>query len=336
MALRLIEMTLSREDENVFQEVMKDFKLEKFWYEHGSDNRLLIKIILQAEETEAVLDALEKQVSAREGFRAVILAVEASVPRLDSPEKDAAAQKESEPDKSTGQRIYREELYADISDLCNPSKVYILMVALSSFVATTGILRDNVAIVIGAMVIAPLLGPNVALSLATTLGDTALGYKAIKANVSGILLALVISFFLGSVLAFDPQVSEIVSRTNVGLGDIALALASGSAGALAFTSGLPSVLIGVMVAVALLPPLAVAGLLLGAGYSKAATGAFLLFFTNIICINLSGVATFLLQGIRPLTWWEASEAKKAARKAIFVWVFLLALLVILILFSKKS
>jgi uncharacterized hydrophobic protein (TIGR00341 family) len=214
----------------------------------------LVKILLQAEETEAVLDSLEKRVSAKEGFRAVILPVEASIPRLDSPEKYVAAQEESKPDKSAGQRIHREELYTDVSDLCNPSKVYILMVALSSFVATTGILRDNVAIVIGAMVIAPLSGPNVALSLATTLGDTALGYKAIKANVFGMLLALAISFFLGFFLTFDPQVSEIVSRTNVGLEDIANALASGSAGALAFTSGLSSVLIGVMVAVALLPP----------------------------------------------------------------------------------
>ena len=57
MALRLIELILSSDDENVFQEVMKDFKRKKFWYEHGSDNRLLIKIILQAEETEAMLDA---------------------------------------------------------------------------------------------------------------------------------------------------------------------------------------------------------------------------------------------------------------------------------------
>ena len=124
MALRLIEMILPEEDEKVFQKVMKDFKLEHFWYEPGSENRFLVKILLQAEETEAVLDALEKQVSAKEEFRAVILTVIASVPRLESTEKDVAAQEKSEPDKSTGERIYREELYTDVSDLCNPSSLY--------------------------------------------------------------------------------------------------------------------------------------------------------------------------------------------------------------------
>ena len=138
------------------------------------------------------------------------------------------------------------------------------------------------------------------------------------------------------VVAFDPFGSEIVTRTHVSLGDIVLALASGAAGALAFTSGLPSALIGVMVAVALLPPLVTCGLLLGAGHGAMATGAMLLFITNLICINLSGVATFLLHGIRPLTWWEADRAKRATRNAIVIWVLLLSALVFLILFTRGT
>lgn len=63
LALRLIEMILPGEDEKMFQEVIKDFKLKHFWYEPGSENLFLIKILLQAEETEALLDSLEKRVS---------------------------------------------------------------------------------------------------------------------------------------------------------------------------------------------------------------------------------------------------------------------------------
>lgn len=104
------------------------------------------------------------------------------------------------------------------------------MVVLSSLVAAIGILRDNVAIIIGAMVIAPLLGPNVALSLATTLGDQKLGRTALKTTVVGILAALAVSVCLGIFIPLDATIYEVVSRTDVGFGDIALALASGTAG----------------------------------------------------------------------------------------------------------
>ena len=97
-----------------------------------------------------------------------------------------------------------------------------------------------------------------------------------------------------------------------------------AAGTLAFTQGLSGAVIGVMVAVALVPPLVVCGMLLGEGYVTTAGGAFLLTVANLICINLAGVATFLAQGVRPRSWWEAERAKKATLRAILVWLVLLA------------
>ena len=125
-------------------------------------------------------------------------------------------------------------------------------------------------------------------------------------------------------------------RTRANLSVIILALASGCAGVLAFTTGLSSAVIGVMVAVALLPPLTVCGLLLGTGQIKEAMGAFLLFITNIICINLSGVITFLFQGVSPRAWWEADKAKKATRKALVLWsIILLVLAATILLWQTK-
>jgi uncharacterized membrane protein len=91
-----------------------------------------------------------------------------------------------------------------------------------------------------------------------------------------------------------------------------------------------------MVAVALLPPLVTLGMLIGSGYWEMASGALILFLINLICINLAGVVTFLAQGIRPLTWWEADRAKRSTRIAIFLWTALLAVLAVLILFSQKG
>jgi uncharacterized hydrophobic protein (TIGR00341 family) len=116
-------------------------------------------------------------------------------------------------------------------------RVYIVMVVLSSIVAAIGLMNNNITVVIGAMVIAPLLGPNVALSLATTLGDTDLAVRAMKVNAAGILVGLLLSLAVGRLFLVNPDIPEILARTKVGLIDVVLALASGSAGALAFTAG---------------------------------------------------------------------------------------------------
>jgi uncharacterized hydrophobic protein (TIGR00341 family) len=156
-------------------------------------------------------------------------------------------------------------LYEDIKDAARCSRVYLAMTVLSTIVATVGLYYNSVAIIIGAIVIAPLLGPNVALALGTALGDLSLLRRGLLTALVGIGTAMALSVLIGVLLQVNPASPEVASRTGVGLGDIAVALASGSAGALAFTRGVSATLIGVTVAVALLPPLVTLGLLLGGG-----------------------------------------------------------------------
>jgi uncharacterized membrane protein len=118
----------------------------------------------------------------------------------------------------------------------------------------------------------------------------------------------------------------------VGISDLLLAVAAGSVGALAFTTGLPTSLIGVMVAVALLPPLVAAGLLLGSGNTALAVRAFVLFATNVACINLAGVVTFLAKGVRPRSIWDEGKARKGARLALTFWLVMVLILTFLIAF----
>jgi uncharacterized hydrophobic protein (TIGR00341 family) len=263
--------------------------------------------------------------------------VEATLPRPETPEQEAVDEKprEERKRKIKGSRISREELYSDIEETTRLSWVFVTMVVLSTIVAAIGLLKDNVAVVIGAMVIAPLLGPNVALALATTLGDAHLGRRSVKASLIGFLIALGISITAGCLFAIDSESPELLARTTVDLGDILLALAAGSAGTLAFTAGVAVSLIGVMVAVALLPPLVTTGLMLGAGHHGLALGAFLLLGANVICVNLSGVITFLSQQVRPNSWWESNKAKRATRIAIMLWTILLLALALIILVSTN-
>jgi uncharacterized hydrophobic protein (TIGR00341 family) len=338
MALRLIEVFLPEDQKSRVEEVLKDHKILGSWQEELSEGKILIKLLLPAEETGAILDLMENRFSSVDGFRIILLPVEASIPRP-QPEMELPKQEEPQPEQESETKIAgisREELYADIEETTKLTWIFIVFVVLSSIVAAIGIYRNNVVITIGAMVIAPLLGPNLALSFATTLGDVDLARRATKTNVVGILAALVLAILIGFVFQVNPDIPEIASRTKVSLGDVLLALVAGSAAALSLTTGALSALIGVMVAVALLPPLVTLGMLLGVGQWEMALGAMLLLLTNLICINLAGVVTFLARGIRPLTWWEENRAKKATRQAITIWTFLLLVLVVVILFSQRS
>lgn len=338
MAQRLIEIFLPGDRSDQVKKLFEDRPSTDFWYDRISGGMMIVRVLMPSEETEEMVDLLSAEFSDTDGFRLILLPIEASLPRPEQPEETETQEEppEEEPPKKKVQRISREELYEDIAETTKLSRVYIALIVLSSIVATIGILQNNVAVIIGAMVIAPLLGPNVAMSFATTIGDTNLFRNSLKVNVIGIALAFVLSVAVGVIFSVDPTIPEIASRTRIGPGDIVLALASGSAGALAFTMGLPTALVGVMVAVALLPPLATFGLLVGSGQTSLAFGAMLLFIANVICVNLSGVTTFLAQRILPSSFLEAEKAKRATWRAIFFWLILLSILAVVISLSQTN
>jgi len=335
MALRLLEIVIPEQHVSEVLTVIEEAQVTNYWQTCSCESRVIFKLILPAENTEKIMDELEKRYAHSSEFHMALLPVEATFPSPKEIEEKKEAVSEPGREERVPLRVSRQELYSEIFDSAKLTNTYLVLVVLSTVVASIGLLKNNIAVIIGAMVIAPLLGPNVALSLATTLGDAELGINALKTNIAGIMAALAISFMLGFFLTVDPGSHEIHARTVVSYADIILALASGIAGALAFTSGLPSALIGVMVAVALIPPLVVFGLLLGGGFVAESLGAFLLLVINMICINIAGVMTFLIKGLQPIYWWEASKAQKATRYAIAVWVSLLLMLIFLLFISAN-
>ena len=123
---------------------------------------------------------------------------------------------------------------------------------------------------------------------------------------------------------------EMMNRTNVGFASIVLALASGAAAVLSLTMGVSSALVGVMVAVALMPPAVTLGVTLGAQEFGLAYGSALLLATNVVCVNLAAQSIFRLKGIKPRTWYEEKKAKKASMINGSVWLIMLVVLAILI------
>jgi uncharacterized hydrophobic protein (TIGR00341 family) len=264
MALRSMQIFIPEDGGSKVDELLEGHEVLGTWRDATGEDRLVCHLLVPAEEAEPIMDRFEQAFGNAEGFRVVLFPVEATVPRPET-EEEAANGDRAEDDAKESERVSREELYHDITETLGATRVFMAMAVLSAIVAAVGLMRDDVAVIIGAMVIAPLLGPNVAMSLATTLGDLKLLRRALLTNVAGISGALVLSLLVGVAFTIDPNVPAIASRTQFGFGDLVLALAAGSAGTFAFTRGLAGAVIGVMVAVALVPPLVVFGMLAGAG-----------------------------------------------------------------------
>ena len=286
--------------------------------------RKVIRILVKPEQRQKTMDALQGILSTSLSARVVVIPVEATLPREEESEKET--------EKVIASETTREELYNSIGKNARLNRTYLLLIFLSTIVVAIGLLKDNVAVVIGAMVIAPLLGPNLAMALGTALGDTELMWKSFKTGLAGMGLALALSIFIGILWPLNVESRELLARTYVGLDSAVLALASGAAAVLSLTSGIPSILVGVMVAVALLPPTATLGLMLGAGQTDLAYGAAFLLAVNIVAVNLSAKLGFLIQGIKPRTWLEKQKAKQSMTSYIIIWVITLVTLLVVIYF----
>jgi uncharacterized hydrophobic protein (TIGR00341 family) len=333
MSLRLIEIYHKKGKAEEIDFLLKELPILETWHDHLTENgESLTKVLLKSGQTETVLNTLDNFFSNDKHMRIVILPVEATLPRPSEEETDEPEDKQTE--KSPG-RISIEELYQKMYNLSGISRKYLIMASLASVVAAIGLLKNDVAVIIGSMVIAPLLSPNMALSLATTLADIKLARKSIATNIAGFSLVLFIGIIFGLIMNVDPLTPQIAARSDVSHFYILLALASGVAGAYSITAGVAEALVGVMVAVALLPPLVASGLLFGGGYLVKGANALILCLVNVVCINLAGVITFLFEGIQPNSWWEAERAKKAVRIAIAVWIALLTALAVIIFVEQK-
>ncbi len=334
MALRLIEIIASDSSQTRINEILDRHEVLEKWSRQLADGRCQIQVLVEMKSTEALLDEMETYHANEPGFRLLLNQVEATIPAI-KPADSKEGNKSDKADESKTQekqpdRLSRQELYVDIAGGAAANSYFYLNVIIATVVAAIGLVRSDTAIIIAAMVIAPLLGPNMALALATTLGDKELARKSLWTNLKGLLVTIVASLLVSAVLYFTDQrvveSSAILARTELNRGDVILALAAGAAGALAYIHNAAGNLVGVMVAVALLPPVLCTVLLFSHGESALASKSFILFVTNVVGANLAAVSVFLLSGIRPRTWWEADRAKRATRRAIAAWIVLIFLL----------
>ncbi|PGF14677.1 TIGR00341 family protein [Natrinema sp. CBA1119] len=208
----------------------------------------------------------------------------------------------------SGTRISREELRARAADLAPAASTYFGLLIVSTAIATAGLLLDSAATIIGAMVVAPLMGPALAASVGVIVDDEALATRGITLQAIGLAAAVLTAAVMGWALrgtvllppGFEittvPQIRERITPDFLAL---FLALGSGVAAVISLTRNVGSVLVGVAIAVALVPPAATAGLGIAWRDPTVVLTAGTLVLVNMLSINLTALLLLWLSGYRP-------------------------------------
>ena len=302
--MRLLEVHLPADDrfDTVIRAVKAADPIDYYVQNTERKDRKLISVFIREGTGQSLIDNIQTALETCDDFRITVLPVEATAPNIE----EATDQKAQKQIQAT-----REEIYSDVSTGARLDRDFVIMVVLSTIVAAIGLNSDGIAAVIGAMVIAPLLGPVLGFSMGAALGDFKLLKRASVTLASGIGIALLCAWLLSFVLQIDLQSRELMSRAEVRLDGLALAMAAGGAAALSLTRGQASALVGVMVAAALLPPGAALGLFVGTGHWTLAMRAGLLLALNVVALVLAALIVFRLRRIRPRAWIDQKNAQRA-------------------------
>lgn len=333
MPLRIIEVTLpERQAEKMLNLERQDGVIDLVIGQVSDEKERTVRLLCLGSVRAVLVDMIESRLGHAENWRLIVIPVEATLPRPKENEIEKDKSKDKQKSKSSSKPVgeSREVILQGLAKGAVLDSSFIWLTVASTIVAAIGLIEDNIAVIIGAMVIAPLLGPNLAFSVATAMGDKKLMWQSAKTNLTGIALTLALCAILGAVISLPLDSVELMSRTDIGMAGVALALASGAAGALSLTTGLSASLVGVMVAVALMPPASVLGMMLGAGEFTYALGAALMLAVNVVCVNLSAQFVFIARGIVPRTWQERKATILPRIMVSLIWISFLAVLMLVI------
>jgi uncharacterized hydrophobic protein (TIGR00271 family) len=231
----------------------------------------------------------------------------------------------------------RKDVVESVRIASSPGFDYFFFVILSGAIATLGLINDSAAVIIGAMVVAPLMSPILGVGLGSITADAKLARDAASALVRGALISILLAALLtlaNLYLPFVPSLTEIpnevLTRTQPTPNDLIIALAGGLAAAYALSQPqLSAALPGVAIATALMPPLSVIGIGIALGRWDIAGGASLLFVTNAVTIAFAAILVFFLEGFTPRIIREKGKIPRSLLIAGLLTAILLVPLTIL-------
>ncbi|QZA87885.1 TIGR00341 family protein [Salinarchaeum sp. IM2453] len=315
--MRLVQLTVSSEEETTVHRVLKNYNADYIETDETSDRNYsaVIYVPLPKNAVEPLLEELRNAGISQDGITVI---VEAST--IESNKFNELQEKYAE--NKSEERIAREELQSTAQDLLSSRGHYYTLTVISTVVATAGLLLNSPAIVIGAMVIAPLVGPALAASTGVVTNNDELRSQGVLRQIYGaagaVLAATVFAASIQILNVVPPGIDilgleQVRGRFAPDFLALIVAIGAGIAGALSLSAGVSAALVGVMIAAALIPPAAVVGIGLAWSEFTLVAGAGILLGVNILSINLSALMVLWYQGYRPEHWFEQSDARSMMR-----------------------
>ncbi|MCD6547759.1 MAG: TIGR00341 family protein [Nanoarchaeota archaeon] len=281
--MRLIKVVARNEKEKKeIEEILSKKKIVSYQIITGK-GFYSFEILATDEESGHILGRLEEKGFGKSFDNSiVVLDVRASVP--------------SRKRKELAPRISAEELEEDIKKGSTLDWVYLGFISLASIIIAFGLLGNNVIVVIGGMVIAPLLYPIIGSSYYLLKGNLRKLRRTLHSEIWGMLLAILWGIIISGIVKISELNSLLIGRSTPSVFDIGIAIFSGAAGALSVSTRNLGEFSGVAIAVALIPPAVTIGLGIGMGNLLISVGAAGVTLINVICVHISSILTFSILG----------------------------------------
>lgn len=318
--MRLLQVSIPTGKRDAVLEALDDDEFDYVVVDEtsGRTYEAVVLVPLPTAAVEPVLDRLRSAGIDAETFTVVLEANTVISRRFEDLEAEYAEAVDED-------RIAREELTSAARDLAPSRSTFTIMSIVSAIIATAGLLMNSPAVIVGSMVIAPLIGPAMAASVGTVVDDQDLFERGVVLQIGGVALSVAsaaVFAWLVKTTGVVPAGTDVTAipavreRLLPGVLSLIVAIGAGIAGVISLSTGVSTAMVGVMIAVALIPPAATVGIALAWGDPPAALAAGVLTLVNLLSINLAALTVLHYVGYRPQRWFRLEEARAATLKRI--------------------
>ncbi|WP_181686408.1 TIGR00341 family protein [Halorhabdus salina] len=328
--MRLVQITIPAGKREAIEGALDDEDVDYVLTDEtsGREYTAVAYVPLPTNAVEPVLERLREAGIDEQAYTVVVEANTVISRRFEELQDRYAEERDEE-------RIAREELTSKAADLAPATWSYAILTVVSAVIATAGLLLDSPAVIVGSMVIAPLIGPAMAASVGTVVDDEALFRRGVGLQVAGLALAVlsaaVFAFLVRNLYLIPPgfdvtATPAIRERLLPDFLSLVVALGAGVAGVVSLSTGVSTALVGVMIAVALIPPAATVGIGIAWGLPTVSLGSGVLTLVNVLSINLAALAVLWYLGYRPTHWFREDDARASTLKRVLALVVAIAVL----------
>jgi len=305
--VKSIEVTFPKDSKQDVEEVFESYDFEPAFIDVEKEGKKLVKaeFVESPDNVDSLVERLKKVKSIDNGDLTIEISDQAAYIEKGKRRRDGSSS------------ISVNEMYSKAFDFSSFDLNSWALISIASLIAVFGLVSSNIIVVIGAMVIAPMLGPFMSSSFGLVIGDRKIIHQSLLYGTGSIFLAIATSMLIS--VPFNFSTNELMLLiAEPGFTTVPLSLSVGAASALAFSTEARETLAGIAVAIALVPPSAVAGIAIASSNFQLFSNVFLVILSNTMSLVLAGSITFKLLGVSPSTYYRKKVSEKSLKRALYI------------------